>query len=403
MFSQLIQKFGLSAPHVQEFLRFAAQYSPYYREQDWAKNLLVGFPIRLTDIPVTPKALVRAASDKFRSQYDPPEFGQVIEKHTSGSTGQPMPVFKAASHFRINAEENLRLRQNWNINQYATLLKVALPSLEKPLGTVEVMHGDFEQRVYKIYSRSADEIGALLRKTRAEVFSARPHIVTAILDDGNDYAHLRLVQCGTSVVPGELRNKVMALPDCRIIDIYGSVETGLIAISCPVCEKYHLAERNVFLEVLRSDGALAEEGELGRAIVTVHNNSAMPLIRYDLGDIVTFSQNSPCNPGKISLDKIYGRERMMFKLSSGEQIFPEVDPTEIYKLGIKRFKLVQPKPDVLEFRYLGNVHRPDMLQVDVETIIQRDLSPLFRVQLVEVAEFPLGPSGKYFMHERLFD
>jgi phenylacetate-CoA ligase len=63
---------------------------------------------------------------------------------------------------------------------------------------------------------------------------------------------------------------------------YGSSEAGAFAFECRE-GGVHIATENVYLEVLRGGTAVAP-GEEGEVVVTVLNNRAMPLIRYNLGD-----------------------------------------------------------------------------------------------------------------------
>ena len=392
---------GIPSPHLLAFLRHAAQHSPYYSQFEWARNLLVGLPIRLNDIPITKKSDVQNSPELFRSKFDPPAAGAVVEKHTSGSTGHALQIFKSQMHFAINAMENERLLKAWHLEANTPQLFYCQPNDANPMGTVKAHQLKNGNVVHELHTRSADDIKRLLLKTRATLLAARPSQVSAILDGTEDFSFLKIIKTTTEAVTDHLRSQISALPSCQVVDLYGAVETGLIAVSCPTCGKYHLAEHNIIIEVLRDDDTPAAAGELGRVVATVFNNSAMPLIRYDLGDMVHYSLVSPCQPGKMSFDKIFGRERMMFRLPSGERILPALDPAAILELGIKRFKLVQISDTCIEFQYMG--FDPDLrLEHDiVQQLIAREISPEFLVSLRAVNDFPLAPSGKYLMHERL--
>jgi phenylacetate-CoA ligase len=397
--SKFSSKLNLTPPHLQAFMQFAARHSPYYREFDWAQNLLIGLPVRLQDVPITKKSTVQKSPMMFRSDFDPPQAGRVVEKHTSGSTGEPMPIFKSESHFAINAAENERLFKDWKTDDHKVSVVYLMPEDEKPLGTIELQTAPNGNVFHFIYTRSVDQIAALIEKTRPSFASARPSQFLSMLEGGADFSFLKVLQTNTEAVPEELRRLVAALPQCRIDDSYGAVETGMIAASCQKCGLYHLAERNVHIEVLRDDDEPASEGELGRVVATVFNNPSMPLLRYDIGDMVKFTTSSPCQPGRMSFTRIYGRERMMFKLPSGERIMPELDSETLLALGVKRFKLVQTTADEIEFRYIGKAVDLAVIQ----DMINREISSLFKVRLVAVTELPNAPSGKYLWHERLVE
>ena len=92
---------------------------------------------------------------------------------------------------------------------------------------------------------------------------------------------------------------------------------------------------------------------------------------------------------------------MMFRLPSGELVVPRLNADTVLKLGVARFKMVQTTPHNIEFRY----QLRDGAQLSVaaiQALVHQQMSPLLGVTLKPVTEFPLAPSGKYLMHERLF-
>jgi phenylacetate-coenzyme A ligase PaaK-like adenylate-forming protein len=396
-----IGTFGLLPPHLKVFLAHAARHSPYYREQEWAKNLLAGLPIRLQDIPITSKAAVLENPKAFRSDFDPPGAGPVHVKHTSGSTGAALELAKSSSHFEVNQQENRRLLQPWNLQQYKTLVECRPPSEVHPSGKVESSVMPQGQRRVVIYTSTVADIAAQVMANRAESVLARPSQILAMLEDGNDYNFLKMIRTSTEAVSDELRATIAKLPNCRHLDLYGSVETALIALNCPRCGNYHLAHANGHIEILNDNDQPAKPGELGRIVATVFSNPSTPLIRYDLGDWVRFTTSTPCEPGQVALQRIYGRARMIFRLPDGGTILPALDAEAMLALGVKRFKLVQTKLDEIEFRYKTISGVDDLDHEKMRRQIATDMTPLFKVKLVMVSEFPLAPSGKYLMHERL--
>ena len=87
-------------------LSHAAQHSPYYREQEWASRLRAGTRIHFHDIPTTPGSLVKAETEKFFASFVPPGDGRVHDKHTSGTSVEPLLVRKTDRHFQVNALAN---------------------------------------------------------------------------------------------------------------------------------------------------------------------------------------------------------------------------------------------------------------------------------------------------------
>ncbi|MGI9329662.1 MAG: hypothetical protein ACR2QB_03015 [Gammaproteobacteria bacterium] len=67
----------------------------------------------------------------------------------------------------------------------------------------------------------------------------------------------------------------------RVLDRYGSTETGALAWQCPHCDRYHANVDEILLEA-ESDGLLATPLFL----------SSQPLLRYRLGDVVKWDTES---------------------------------------------------------------------------------------------------------------
>jgi len=78
-------------------------------------------------------------------------------------------------------------------------------------------------------------------------------------------------------------------------DVYGATELGELAISCGHGKGLHVCEDMYELEVLGPDGQPVPDGQIGCITVTDFTNMAMPMIRYQLGDIgYAMDERCPC-------------------------------------------------------------------------------------------------------------
>jgi phenylacetate-CoA ligase len=90
---------------------------------------------------------------------------------------------------------------------------------------------------------------------------------------------------------------------------YGLNEIGKVAARCSSgC--YHVHTETVLVEIVRDDGSLCSEGETGHLLVTGLRNHAMPLFRYDTGDLAVAAYG-PCSCGRLlpGFAEIVGRYR----------------------------------------------------------------------------------------------
>ncbi|MEO6608369.1 MAG: hypothetical protein ABIN69_07855 [Aestuariivirga sp.] len=392
---------GLLPPHLKAFLTHAARHSPYYREQDWAKNLLAGLPIRLADIPVTTKSEVAAQLDRFVAESIPPET-TIIKSHTSGTTGLALEMCKSQQHYDINRSENIRLLKDWNLASYNVAVVNLIPKKGKEPGTVDVIPWPNGRTVHRFYSNSVDQLSEFVLKLKPSHVHARPSMLEPMLQSGKDFTFLKLVETSLEPTPQSLKDLIGKIPGCRNLDTYGSVEAAMISMSCPKCGVHHVARATNTVEVRKEDGSSAGENETGRLLVTVHSNPVMPLIRYDTGDHVRVTYTSMCEPGQLSIVEIKGRERNLFIAPNGERIWPYVSPVTTAALGIKQLKLVQSAVDCIEVHYDMMTGAENVSQADLQNLIDWEVAAGFRVVPVRTSVFPLAASGKYLKHERLF-
>ena len=68
-------------------------------------------------------------------------------------------------------------------------------------------------------------------------------------------------------------------------DLYDLSEAGTVALQCPVSDAYHVQCEAVLVELIDAHGQPSTKGATGRVVVTPLYNLAMPLIRYDTGDV----------------------------------------------------------------------------------------------------------------------
>lgn len=98
---------------------------------------------------------------------------------------------------------------------------------------------------------------------------------------------------------------------------YGFNEIGLIASRCSA-GRYHVHAEHVHVEILDDDDQPTRPGQQGRLVATGLNNYAMPLIRYDSGDLAE-AVDGPCPCGRTlpSFGPVLGRYRRLAFLPEG--------------------------------------------------------------------------------------
>jgi len=385
-------------------LSHAARHSPYYREQDWAGRVRANQTINFCDIPVTAKRIVKQTPESFFSSFVPPEDGQVFDKHTSGSTGEPMPILKTARHFRMNLAENERLRRGWGFAEHERCVRILSHEEHERLGSLKEEPLPGGGREWTFVSVDSDAVFDLLLHSGATLARTFPSVMLGVLErslKASQPLALQLISTVSELVPDELRELVGRIPGCRLADMYGSVETGLIALQCPLCNAYHPADRHLILELIGEDGRTARPGEPARVVITPLFNAAMPLIRYETGDYAILGERKDCPRSSLAIERILGRERNLFKLANGSRLVPGLPAGSMWELGVRRFKLVQTSLKEVELRYIARAGVDAIADPLFQALVDRYLSPELKVRGLRVTELPRSASGKYLMHESL--
>lgn len=126
----------------------------------------------------------------------------------------------------------------------------------------------------------------------------------------------------------------------EVYDFYGSREVGSIASECPEHVGYHISAENVIVEFVKGEEPVSS-GEMGKILVTDFTNYAMPLIRYENGDIGK-PTNEKCSCG-INLPLMKSVEgRMTDIIVTEDKFISSPGLTLIFKdLPIKKYQVIQ--------------------------------------------------------------
>lgn len=160
----------------------------------------------------------------------------------------------------------------------------------------------------------------------------------------------------------EAKRDAMEYLDCEVMMHYGAQEMGPLSLDCPDHHgMYHLFSERVIVEVVDERGRSVNEGEEGLVTVTCLDNTVMPLIRYQPGDIGVLRSKLACSCGNTSpLLEIRSRTTDVFEHASGEK--KPVSPLtklfnrEPFFSSVRRFQIRQESPE--RIRILLETRKP---------------------------------------------
>jgi phenylacetate-CoA ligase len=182
----------------------------------------------------------------------------------------------------------------------------------------------------------------------------------------------------------------------KVYDTYGSNE-GFVIGGQHVDGNYYLNETHVFVEIVDENYSPVKDGEIGRALVTCLDNFTMPLIRFDLGDILAINSYSNQNPLPFkTIKKIIGRDVDIIKTKNGYSLIVHFF-TAIFGriIEIEQFRIVQETIERIIIEYIPGIGFDEKILAEIERKILEELpeNEIF-VYFKSVTNIPPSGSGK---------
>jgi phenylacetate-CoA ligase len=377
-------------------LRHAFATVPYYR-RTWAAAGVHPDAVKSLDdlahFPVVTKADIRAAGADLYSTA----VGPFRVKRTSGSTGVPLTIrldeagaqWKSACTLRADQWSGYRLGQR----------------VAKVWGNPEYRQFGLRGRLTnRLVDRAVylDTIGLTPDRIREFTAAIRRHRPGLIFGHAHSLYLLacQLKKAGvTDVRPNGVISTAMPLHAWQrtvieevfgvpATDRYGCEEVSLIACECEKHRGLHVAAESVYAEV----------GPGGRLLVTDLANAAMPLVRYQVGDVVTASdRRCGCGRGLPLLEAVQGRDADYVVTPSGALI-SGISLTENFALhiaGAAQVQIVQETVTFLRVRMVTDDRFTDASRRRVGELVAGMFGPAMRHEVEVVDAIPQEPSGKY--------
>jgi phenylacetate-CoA ligase len=185
---------------------------------------------------------------------------------------------------------------------------------------------------------------------------------------------------------------------CPVHDLYASAEVGRMAVECSHGGLHVLSFHN-HVEILDPKGSPVAPGEVGRVVVTSLHSRAMPLIRYDIGDLARVA-SEPCACGSPLpvLAEIRGRIVDHFVRSDGGLVFGGNFVAMFYEHDwIAQFHVVQEDVERIRvsFRRTPGRDVPRGALDELTEIVQRAMGEDCAVLWDETDAMPRSPVGKH--------
>lgn len=395
----------LQAEYTEALLRHVTAKVPYYRELNPDAR-------SLEELPLLTRRLLRERFADLQSRDAAKR--SCSRTCTGGSTGEPVWVVHDRAFRRwIYATDMYYLAELMGIpwREYLSHPRVAVWH-QRPAGRSRLSVRGLVARVLgqvsflEPYAGMGDDT---LLFYLQEINRVRPLVIWGFSSYLYELARLarrrnvrvhspRAIIASVQMLYPPMRELIQEVFGCRVYDCYGAAEVGRVAGECR-CGNLHLFSFACRAEVLDPQGQPTPPGEEGRIIVTPLHNLAMPLLRYEIGDMA-LRPTAECSCGSALplLGRIRGRVTEHFVAPDGRVIYGGYFIAMFYDHPwIAEFQVLQEDVDRVTVFYRampGEVARPGCI-ADLTRVIGQAMGESCRVRWEEVEKIPRTPIGKH--------
>jgi phenylacetate-CoA ligase len=382
----------------------AATGAPFYRRALGAAGVdLTRFePAGLPALPLVDRQVI--AAEGLEAFLTVPAIG-LIATTTSGSTGTPGRFLRSRREEAEYGARWMRTYGAYGCGPRDRQVNLAGPARPDRVGGIAFLRRLGLLPQIERISTSVPPAQVLER-----VQAVRPAILTGyagaiedladhVLATGTRVPPPRAVFCTSMEVTDRCLEVAARAFNAPAVDVYVTNELGVIAWACPSRrDVLHVNDDCFVVEVLAPDGRPAVDGETGEVVVTSLSLTAMPLIRYRLGDMAArLADRCGCGRGLGLMSRVQGRTAHAIPRPAGGVI---VAPVMTGLLGrakayewIRAFQLREETG--LRLRLLLDVRRPptEEQRRALEESLRSELGD-FAIAFEQVDAIPLAPSGK---------
>jgi phenylacetate-CoA ligase len=383
-------------------LKFAYNYVPLYHKKFIKAHIHPDDIRTLSDYPKIPtltKTEIQSNPTCDLICHGVPE-KRLVWRTTSGSTGMPLKIgltqktleLEGAIWHRALSENSLKIFDKRT-------------TISDPRGFPKKRHifeemGLIKRQRISIFDDAETQLNQL-EQFRPDIIKAYPSSLTILADYSRQRTRAlkpRIIFTNSEILDKHSKNYINIGFGTEVFDNYSCTEFALLAWECKQHNGYHINADSVLLEFIE-DGKPVDYGERGEIVCTGLINSAMPLIRFEIGDVgVPIKNSCPCGITLPLMQMVEGRADDFLVATDGKTISPTVFfpyPFRDYE-AIQQFRVIQQQKDQILIQVIPHKSIQDKQQIfqDAETNIKRLFGESMQVEFQILDKLTRDPTGK---------
>lgn len=363
----------------------------------------------LNAFPIVDKNVIRKNYNDFLSNEYKKE--SLIKVTTSGSYGTPFTFYLSKEGKKRQFSEVVFFNR-WA--GYKIGMKHVLIGAKERSTLTLLLQNQIFMKPSILDTDWLEEQREVLLKQKIKIIIGYPSVIRALAEyckskgDNSKKFSIKSIIATSEPLYNDTREFAEEVFGCDVMGRYASEELGVIAHECVQEKKYHLNQTSKIIEVIAMDeDRPALSGELGKVIVTDLFSHAMPLIRYDTGDLAILKEKCECGLNSPIFEKIEGRNVETVYNTKGTRVSPfSINNIMRDVEDVLQFQFIQKNADfyLLKLRAL-NSYSIDKNEEIIRKRLKQILGTEARIKIKYVSTIPPLKSGKrpYIISEYVKD
>ena len=408
---QYLERERLAA--LQRMLRFSSDHVPFYRDFMAKEGIAPEDICDISDLdvfPIVTKTMIRDNYGAFLPDVDV----DYVEGSTGGTTGTPLKYRMSKDDYFLG---RALLWRGWGYAGYELGDRMVylgggsiVSSTSKPL------RRKAEGFFLNIYGLSSYEMSeSNMAQYVEQIRQLRPRFIRGYASSlfelarymnnnrmSNVYKPKAVFSTADMLTP-ERREVIERAFGTEIYDQYGLNDGGVSAFECEMHQGFHIDMERSILQVVDEDGKGVEPGEMGRIIASTLHNSAMPLIRYETGDMGTLSREvCPCGNPYPLLSKLNGRIDDFIITPDNKRVHAGFVRVIIKNIDwVREFQTIQTKKDWLVINIVpeGNINFETDIRKIKAQLTEKLTNMQVEIRLCDQLEKSVSNKHQFFISE----
>lgn len=315
-----------------EIGRIAGTQVPFYREiYSEAQLRLLNSGLNedtLSQLPIIDKSILRSTKSAYFNTSIKPR--NLIEIKTSGTSGRPLTVYHTRDSIAHQWAVWGRHKARFGIDQkrssrltFGARVPVHAKQERPPFWRINYAMNQTYLSIYHLSPRHMGDIVEYINSRSFEYFDGYPsamYLLACYMKENRlsfDNPPKMIITGSDVLLPKHIET-LESVFSSKVTEQYGMAEACGNFSKCEL-GRFHLDYEFGYVEYL--DIVDLPESPYKRLVFTGFSNRAMPLIRYDVGDLCIPSGNK-CSCGRVSpcIDQLSGREEDYIVTPEGRRI-----------------------------------------------------------------------------------